>query len=141
MILSVTIESLNYDGELANVLFKPDNSFDTINLGTVSLPFIFYPNLLLPPKEIYGTYTIVITNVNCSPNCTNILNIPRPTSTPTPTPTSTPTPTPTSTPTPTPTPSSNPCKTPTPTQTMSLTPSITQTNTPTPTLSFDPCSV
>ena len=82
---SITIESINYDGEEAQVLFLPDNSNQTINLGTVILPFIFYPSLLIPPREVYGTYTIVVDSVSCRPNCTNIVVVPRPTPTPTPT--------------------------------------------------------
>lgn len=137
---SITIESINYDGEEAQVLFLPDNSNQTINLGTVILPFIFYPSLLIPPREVYGTYTIVVDSVSCRPNCTNIIVVPRPTPTPTPsvTPTKTPTPTPTKTPTPTPT--FDPCKVPTPTPTMTPTSTQTPTVTPTPTSTCaNPC--
>jgi len=141
MSLSVTIESLNYDGEEAQVLFKPDNSNDVINLGNVILPFIFYPSLLIPPREIYGSYTVVVDSTNCRPNCVNMLNIPRPTPTPTPNVTPTKTTTPTLTPTITPTPSIDPCKipSPTPTSTLTPTPTPTKTTTPTPTPSWNPC--
>jgi len=118
MSLTVTIDSVNFDGELANVLFKPDNENVTINLGYVTLPFVFDPSLLEPQREIYGTYTILVEKGNC----TNILNIPRETPTPTPTITPTRTQTPTPTPTQTVTPS-KPCgPTPTPTPTPSVTP-------------------
>lgn len=128
MSTSITIESINYSGETVTVLFKPDNDLITINLGLITLPFIFFPNLLNPPREIYGTYTILV-NEN---NCVNILNVPRVTPTPTPTITPTRTQTPTPTPTPTPTATLDPCKLPTPTPTTSVTPTITPTVTPTP---------
>jgi hypothetical protein len=137
MSLSITIQSINFSGENASVLFQPDNFNGTINLGNVVLPFEFYPNLLVPPREIYGTYTILTQNGTCP----NILNVPRPTQTPTPTitPTRTPTPTPTATPTPTPTNDPCPTKTPTPTPTKSPNPTVTPTKTPTPTPTSSPC--
>ena len=49
MIQIITIDSINYDGELANVLFTPDNDSVVINLGDVILPFTFEPSLLVPP--------------------------------------------------------------------------------------------
>jgi hypothetical protein len=110
---TITINSILYDGELTSILFKPDNSNLVINLGIVTLPFTFEPSLLTPPKEIYGSYTILVQGSECS----KILNVPRPTPTPTPTNTPTRTPTPTPTPTVTPTPSFDPCKVPTPTPT------------------------
>jgi len=126
---SITIDSINFDGELATVVFKPDNDNVVINLGQVNLPFIFFPDLLIPPREVYGTYTILVEYGDCP----NILNVPRSTPTPTPTvsPTRTQTPTPTGTPTPTPT--FDPCKVPTPTPTNTTTPTNTPTVTPTPT--------
>ena len=134
---TITINSVNYDGELANVLFTPDNDPVVINLGDVTLPFTFQPSLLAPPREVYGTYTIY----TYEDKCTNILVVPRPTPTPTPTntPTRTPTPTPTPTNTPTPTPSYTPCGTypnpPSPTPTNSVTP------TPTITPNYNPCLI
>jgi hypothetical protein len=129
MSLTITIESINFDGELANVLFKPDVDNVTINLGYVTLPFVFDPSLLIPQREIYGTYTVLVEKGSC----TNILNVlrPTPTKTPTQTPTRTPTQTPTSTVTPTP--SFDSCKVPTPTPTRTVTPTVTPTLTPTPT--------
>ena len=124
---SIIIKSINYDGEIANIIFTPDVDSVVINLGQQTLPFLFRPYLLTPPKDVYGTYTIVV-NVN-GVDCPNLLNVVRPTPTPTPTPTQTKTPTPTVTPTVTPTPSYDPCKVPTPTPT----PSVTNTQTPTPT--------
>lgn len=101
----ITINSVNYDGELSNVLFTPNNDPVVINLGDVTLPFIFEPSLLIPPREVYGTYTIF----TYEDKCTNILQVPQPTPTTTPTNTPTRTPTPTPTNTPTPTPSTYPC--------------------------------
>ena len=133
----ITINSINFDGEQANVLFKPDISLDVINLGVVTLPFTFQPGLLVPPQEVYGTYTILVVGDDCP----NILNVPRPTPTPTPTVTPTRTPTPTPTVTPTVTPTSDPCptKTPTPTPTSTPAPTASPTRTPTPTPTSSPC--
>ena len=139
---TILIESINYDGELATVLFKPDNANVVINLGNVVLPYLFDPSLLNPPRDIYGTYTILVlgTDGNCKTDCPNFLQVPRPTPTPTPTLTPTRTQTPTPTKTQTPTPSYDPCKVPTPTPTTTSTPTITPTNTPTPSATCtNPC--
>lgn len=130
---SIIISSINYDGEQANILFKPDNSNDTINLGidtlgVVTLPYTFDPSTLTPPREVFGTYTILVVGTDCP----NLLTVQRPT--PTPTPTNIPTKTPTKTPTPTPTltKTPNPCLiSPTPTPTHTRTPNTTPTKTPT----------
>ena len=122
---TITIQSINYSGEVANILFKPAGVDVVVNLGNQVLPYIFNPSGLTPSYDVYGTYTIFVLDADCP----NILNVPTPTPTPTPTvtPTSTVTPTPTITPTPTPT--YNPCDfTPTPT------PTKTPTPTPTPVL-------
>ena len=129
---NIIINSVFNEGELAEVLFKPDNSEVVINLGEVTLPFLFNPSLLTPQRDVYGSYTILVVGTDCP----YFLNVPRPTPTPTPTVTPTKTQTPTPTPTNTPTPTRNPCtsKTPTPT------PTITPTMTPTPTSSCNgPC--
>jgi hypothetical protein len=139
---TILIESINYDGEMATVLFKPDNANVVINLGNVVLPYLFDPSLLNPPREIYGTYTILVlgTDGNCKTDCPNILQVPRPTPTPTPTITPTRTQTPTPTPTTTPTPTFDPCKVPTSTPTTTTTPTITPTHTPTPSATCtNPC--
>ncbi len=128
---SIIINSINYDGEIANIIFTPDVDNVVINLGQQTLPFLFRPYLLTPPRDVYGTYTIVVT-IN-GIQCPNILDVIRPTPTPTPTPTQTRTPTPTVTPTVTPTPTYDPCKVPTPTPTPSSTTTQTPTPTPTPT--------
>ena len=143
MSTTIVISSINYDGESANILFKPDNDNVTINLnkefGQIILPYTFDPSLLNPPRTVYGTYTILVNNSHCP----NILNVPRPTPTQTPTPTVTPTHTPTPTVTSTPTATINPCFiTPTPTNTITPThtPTLTKTptNTPTPTKTVTP---
>lgn len=136
---SITINSINYDGEEAQVVFTPDNDPVTINLGVVTLPFVFEPFLLVPPREVYGSYTIY----TLADKCTNFLVVPRPTPTPTPTNTPTRTPTPTPTPTPSPSTSSLPCSsnTPTPTPTNTPTPTPTNSLTPTPTPSYNSCGV
>jgi hypothetical protein len=144
MSTSIVISSVNYDGELATILFKPDNNNTTINLGNVVLPYTFDASLLNPPRLVFGTYTILVNNSTCP----NILQVPRPTPTPTKTSTPTPTNTLTQTITPTPTITLNPCllsptptstQTPTPTPTNTSTPTNTPTNTPTPTLTPLPC--
>ena len=131
---NIIINSVFNEGELAEVLFNPDNSEFVINLGEITLPFLFNPSLLIPQREVYGSYTILVVGTDCP----YFLNVPRPTPTPTPTvtPTKTQTPTPTPTPTNTPTPTRNPCSSKTPTPT----PTITPTMTPTPTSSCNgPC--
>jgi outer membrane biosynthesis protein TonB len=131
----ITIQSINFDGEIANILFKPDNLGITINLGDVTLPFVFDPSLLTPSREVYGFYTILVEGLDCP----NVLNVQRPTPTPTPTVTPTRTPTPTPTVTPTNTPSNTPTNTPTPTPTNTPTATTTATPTPTPTPTWDLC--
>jgi hypothetical protein len=127
---TIIIQSVNYDGEVANIIFKPDNDNIVINLGDVTLPCTFNPSLLTPPREIYGTYTILVLNNQCfDSDCPNILNVVRPTPTPTPTPTLTKTPTPTPTQTVTPTETKYVCI---PTPTITVTQTMTQTLTPTP---------
>lgn len=74
---NVTIESINYSGENASVFFLPDNDTTTINLGVKQIPFVFNPNVLVPPREIYGTYTIITS----SGTCINSLVVPRPATT------------------------------------------------------------
>jgi hypothetical protein len=129
---NIIINSVFNEGELAEVLFNPDNSEFVINLGEVTLPFLFNPSLLIPQREIYGSYTILVVGTDCP----YFLNVPRPTPTPTPTVTPTKTQTPTPTPTNTPTPTRNPCASKTPTPTPTITPTIT----PTPTSSCNgPC--
>jgi len=123
---TIIINSVNYDGEQANVLFTPDNDPTAINLGTVILPYTFNPGLLTPPREVYGTYSIL----TIENQCFNLLNVPRPTPSPTPTKTPTRTPTPTPSITPTVTPTSFPCITRTPTPTPGLSPTPTPTSTP-----------
>ncbi len=135
---SIIIRSINYDGEIANIIFTPDVDNVVINLGQQTLPFLFRPYLLTPPRDVYGVYTIIV--MFNGVECPNILNVPRPTPTPTPTPTKTSTPTPTVTPTVTPTPTFDPCKVPTPTPTPTKTSTPTPTRTPTPTPSCtNPC--
>jgi hypothetical protein len=138
----ITIESVNYSGEVANILFKPVGVNVVINLGNQVLPYEFEPSFLTPPRDVYGVYTILVEGADCPV----ILNVPLPTPTPTPTITNTPTVTTTQTVTPSPTPTYNPClvtRTPTMTPTQSITPSVTptRTSTPQPTPTFNPCLV
>jgi len=132
---SIIIQSINYDGELSNIIFNPYGENTVLNLGDQILPFEFIPSLLNPPKEIYGTYTILVLGADCP----NILNVPRPTPTPTPTTSPTKTPTPTPTVTPTPTGTYNPCNIPSPTRTPTPTRTPPPTRTPTPSVTKTPC--
>lgn len=133
----IIISSVFNDGDLAEVLFKPDNSDLVINLGNITLPFLFEPQLLIPPREVYGSYTILVVGTDCP----YFLNVPRPTPTTTPTytPTKTPTPTPTTTPTQTNSPLPCQSQTPTPTPTYTPTNTVTPTFTVTPSTSVKPC--
>lgn len=133
MSANIVISSINYDGEIAEILFKPDNDNIAINLGEVTLPYTFNPSLLTPPRDVFGTYTILIKNTKCP----NIMNVPRPEPSNTPTPTVTKTPTVTPTHTPTVTMTADPCFV-TPTPTNSITPTVTPTLTITPTLTRTP---
>lgn len=125
---SIVIQSVNFSGESASVVFTPYNTNISINLGTVTLPYTFEPYLLTPPYDVYGVYSILVVNGDCP----IYLTVPPPTPSPTPTITPTRTQTPTPTPTVTPTPTFDPCKVPTPT------PTTTNTATPTPTISVTP---
>ena len=125
MATSIIIESVNYDGELANILFTPSNEELVLNLGDQILPFEFDASLLTPPRDVYGSYTILVEGSDCSK--TLIVPAPEPTPTPTLTPSRTPTPTPNITPTPT----ENPCPTITPTLRPTATPRPTRTPVPT----------
>jgi hypothetical protein len=121
----ITINSVTYDGEFASILFTPYNTSIVINLGVVKLPYTFNSGLLTPPRDVYGSYTILVVGSDCS----KTLVVPAPT--PTPTPTLTPSRTPTPTPNITPTPTENPCPTITPTLKPTATPRPTKTPLPT----------
>ena len=49
---SIIIQSVNYNGEMANIIFNPYGEETVLNLGNHTLPFEFTPSLLDPPKEI-----------------------------------------------------------------------------------------
>jgi len=132
---SIVIQSFNYEGEVANIIFKPQEDERTYNLGNHTLPFEFFPSSLTPPRDVYGTYTVLVLDNNCM----YVVDVPRPTPTPTPSPTPTKTPTPTPTTTPTPTPTNDPCPTRTPTPTPTPTKSPKPIVTLTPTVSQNPC--
>jgi hypothetical protein len=71
MVQTITINSITYSGESATILFKPDNSDAVINIGVVTLPYIYNSS----PREIYGSYTILVQGSNCS----KVMFVPRPT--------------------------------------------------------------
>jgi hypothetical protein len=130
---TITISSVNYNGEVASITYIPQGVSITIDLGTQILPYLFDPFLLIPPRDGYGQYIIKTSTGNCIYN--NYLIAPPPTPTVTPTPTLTPflsqTPTPTRTPT----------KTPTPTPTITVTPTEGLSPTPTPTPTITPATI
>ena len=70
---SIIIESINFDGEFATIIFTPYNSDNVVNIGLQQLPYTFNPSLINPLLEIYGTYTLVI-NEN-GKDCTYFLNV------------------------------------------------------------------
>jgi hypothetical protein len=70
----ITIQSVNYSGENVSILFKPDNDDVTIKLTDGTLPYTFNSGVLIPPREVYGFYTVLITDSDCP----NILKVPRP---------------------------------------------------------------
>jgi len=130
----ITIQSVNFSGETAQIMFTPYGKTVPFYLGERVLPYVFSSNTLTPPQYVYGDYSIYIITKDCSYS----INVPLPTPTPTPTPsvtrTQTPTPTPTITVTPTinPCPTKTPTNTPTQTRTQTMTPSITRTPSSTP---------
>lgn len=135
---SIIIASINYSGEVANIIFRPDVENILIDLGNQTLPYTFNSYLLNPPRYVYGDYTITMV----SGGCVYFLTIVRPSPTPTPTLSVTPTMTvtPSQTPTLTPTASVTPSLTkcyfgpPTSTPTNTLTPTNTRTPNVTPSL-------
>ena len=141
----VVIESINNPGELANIIFTPFGLDISINLGNVTLPYLFEPGLLDPPRDIYGNYTITTLEDSCVHYLEVLPSTPTVTNTPTITPTITPTlslsksldPTPTESICATRTPKTTSTVTPTfystPTNTggLQVTPTLTKTLTPT----------
>jgi hypothetical protein len=65
---TITIESVNYSGESSSIIFRPSGDTVSINLGTQTLPYVFDPSILEPPKTIYGQYIITTSTGNCSYN-------------------------------------------------------------------------
>lgn len=63
---SIVISSNKFDGKVGTILFNPVNTELVINLGEVSLPLTFEPYLLDPPQEIYGFYTITVSEDDCT---------------------------------------------------------------------------
>ena len=41
---TITIQSINYSGEVANILFKPNGVNVVINLGNQVLPYVLWTN-------------------------------------------------------------------------------------------------
>jgi hypothetical protein len=119
----IIIESINFSGESAEIMFTPYNGSNYYFLGLQTLPYTFDSSLLVPEQNVYGTYSIYVVDKKC----TYSLYVPKPTPTPTPTVTVTRTQTPTPTITQSVTPTINPCQTNSPTPTPTSTPSMTPT--------------
>ena len=58
MATTITISSVNFNGESANITFYPDNGDPTINFGIVTIP---YTTSL---DYIYGDYEIYVIDYN-----------------------------------------------------------------------------
>ncbi len=116
MSLSITIASINYNGQVGDITFYPLTG-GTINIGPQTIPYVYFTDYPYGVYDIYVSSYDITCSVSIAP--------------PTPTPTNTPTETPTETPTPTITPTETPPST--PPVTPSITPSITSSSTPTPT--------
>ena len=74
MVQTIIINSINYSGESANILFTPQNTTNVINLGEVTLPYLFESFIISPSLEIYGFYTIY----TLTDKCTNYMNVIKP---------------------------------------------------------------
>ena len=146
----VQISSVFYSGRTCQVLFLEEGTDITVNLGTETIPFTYFPPDGTPQGKyfIYFSGTdqtfvvdVVDPNPTPTPSVTPTLtptSTVTPTQTPTPTVTETPTETPTPTITETPTNTPTPTITETPTETPTPTPTETPTETPTPTVTETP---
>ncbi len=108
MSLSITIASINYNGQVGDITFYPLTG-GTINIGPQTIPYVYFTDYP------YGVYDIYVSSYDITCSVSIAPPTPTPTNTPTETPTNTPTETPTNTPTETPTPTSTPTNTQTPT--------------------------
>jgi hypothetical protein len=57
-----------------NAIDENSTSEYTIKLTDGTLPYTFNSGVLIPPREVYGFYTVLITDSDCP----NILKVPRP---------------------------------------------------------------
>ncbi len=108
MSLSITIASINYNGQVGDITFYPLTG-GTINIGPQTIPYVYFTDYP------YGVYDIYVSSYDITCSVSIAPPTPTPTNTPTETPTNTPTETPTNTPTEAPTPTSTPTNTQTPT--------------------------
>ena len=67
----IEIRSDNFSGQSVNIIFVPDTSTVSYNLGNQEIPFDFYSTTISPTTEIYGIYTIEAPGV-----CDYFLTIP-----------------------------------------------------------------
>jgi len=116
MSLSITIASINYNGQVGDITFYPLTG-GTINIGPQTIPYVYFTDYPYGVYDIYVSSYDITCSVSIAPPTPTPTNTPTetPTNTPTETPTNTPTETPTNTPTETPTPTSTPTNTQTPT--------------------------
>ena len=63
---AIKLESINYSGYEANIIFTPTNSETSYGLGTQIIPYIFDSSILGNNININGKYSINILDTNCS---------------------------------------------------------------------------
>ncbi len=63
---AILIQSANYSGYEANIIFTPINTETSYGLGTQTLPFIFDSSTLGNNIDVNGKYSINIIDTNCS---------------------------------------------------------------------------
>jgi len=63
---TLQINSINFSGEQANIIFTPENQNISYGLGIQTLPFIFDSSTLGNNINALGKYSINIINSNCT---------------------------------------------------------------------------
>jgi hypothetical protein len=63
---AILIQSVNYSGYEANIIFTPSGSEISYGLGTQIIPYIFDSSILGNNININGKYSINILDTNCS---------------------------------------------------------------------------
>ena len=63
---AIQIQSVNYSGYEANIIFTPTNSETSYGLGTQILPYTFDSSTIGNNIDVNGKYSINIIDTNCS---------------------------------------------------------------------------